>query len=180
MNSKKEIRIPLSKFKLILLILGSIAFVATSAFILLNPNADLGRRYPPFVLKIVSIIGVLFFGATGIIGIRKLFQNTPGLILNEKGISDESSGVSIGLIKKEDIIAVRKHQVMSTKFLLIDVKNPEAYIELGKNAATKKLLKMNFNQYGTPISINSNALKIKFDELEKLIHDYIQEKGQQV
>ena len=58
---------------------------------------------------------------------------------------------------------------MSTKFLLIDITNPEKYIGKAKNGMQAKLMKANINMYETPLSITSNTLKYNFGELEKLI-----------
>ena len=58
---------------------------------------------------------------------------------------------------------------MSTKFLLIDIVNPEKYIGKAKNGIQAKLMKANMNMYETPLSITSTTLKYDFGELEKLI-----------
>ena len=58
---------------------------------------------------------------------------------------------------------------MSTKFLLIDIVNPEKYIGKAKNRIQAKLMKVNLNMYETPLSITSNTLKYDFGELEELI-----------
>lgn len=171
MNSTKEISIPLSKSKIVLMLLASLAFVVTGAFFVMKPQ--LFDRYPTIIVQIIGVVAILFFGAAGIIGFKKLFQTKPGLIINDAGIIDASSGVSLGMIKKDDIIGIRKAEVMSTKFLLIDIHNPESYIDKAPNTAAKKLLKINHNTYGTPLSINSNALKIKFAELEKILTEYV-------
>ncbi len=60
-------------------------------------------------------------------------------------------------------------QVVSTKFLLIYVVDPEKYIEKAGGGAKAKLMRSNMEMYGTPLSITSNALKYNFDALEQLI-----------
>jgi len=58
---------------------------------------------------------------------------------------------------------------MSTKFLLIDVSNPEKFIQ--KSSSLKAwLMKTNLKMYRTPLSITSNSLNYNFDNLEKLLH----------
>ncbi len=173
MSTPKEIIIPISKAKSILLVLAAIAFVVIGIFFILKPELFEHRNYPPIFLRIVGAISILFFGAAGIVGLKKIFQKAPGLILNESGIIDSSSGVSLGLIKKQDIIGINKVKIASTKILLIEVSNPEEYVAKAPNAAVKKLLKMNQQQYGTPLSINSTTLKIKFEELEKMLMEYV-------
>ena len=58
---------------------------------------------------------------------------------------------------------------MSTKFLLINVTDPEKYIGKAKSGMKAKLMRSNMKMYGTPLSITSNTLKYDFGELEQLI-----------
>ena len=170
MNNRIEI--PLSKKKIALLLLGSIAFVAGGIWIATNPERfipNIFRITDPEIIRIGGIVGILFFGATGIYGIKKLFDKKVGLIIDSDGITDNSNASGIGLIEWNDITEIRTKQVMSTKFLLIDISNPEKYIGKAKNGMQAKLMKANINMYETPLSITSNTLKFDFGELEKLI-----------
>jgi len=162
-----KIEIPISKTKVILMVLGSLLFVCAGFWIVLT-IADQQSRYNSVFLKIVGMIAVLFFGTTGVFSLKKIFDNKPGLIIDEKGIIDHSGGVSIGLIEWVDITGVRTVQVMSTKFLLIDTINPDKYYEKASRFK-RRMMKYNMNMYGTPLSIASNTLKYNFDELVKLI-----------
>ena len=170
MNNKIEI--PLSKKKIILLLLAAIAFVAGGIWIATNPERfipNIFRITNSEIIRIGGIVGILFFGAAGIYGIKKLFDKKVGLIIDSNGITDNSNASSIGLIEWNDISDIRTKQVMSTKFLLIDIVNPEKYIGKAKNGIQARLMKANMNMYETPLSITSNTLKYDFGELEKLI-----------
>ena len=123
------------------------------------------------LIRFIGIIAVLFFGFVFITLIRKvLFDKNLGIIINEKGIFDNSSFVAVGLIKWEDIISIKKSNVGKTSFLLIDVKNPENYIKTSSKIKSN-LLKANYRSYGTPISISSNFINCDFDQLEEYILD---------
>jgi hypothetical protein len=163
-----KIEIPLSKSKIALMALGSIAFVA-AGFLFIFYLADHQTRFDPLIIKIVGAIAIIFFGATGISSFKKLFDNKSGLIVDENGIIDNSSGVSIGLIEWKDISGIRTKQVMSTKFLLIDTIDPEKYIQKA-NKFKGRIMRSNLYMYGTPLSIASNALKYNFNDLDKLLH----------
>jgi hypothetical protein len=167
-----RIEIPLSKKKIVLLLLGAIAFVAGGIWIASNPERfipNIFRITNPEIIRISGIVGILFFGAAGIYGIKKLFDKKVGLIIDSNGITDNSNASSIGLIEWNDISDIRTKQVMSTKFLLIDIVNPEKYIGKAKNGIQARLMKANMNMYETPLSITSNTLNYDFGELEKLI-----------
>ncbi|WP_431160940.1 STM3941 family protein [Flagellimonas beolgyonensis] len=180
MNNRIEI--PLSKKKIALLLLGSIAFVVCGIWIATNPERfipNIFRITDPEIIRIGGIVGILFFGATGIYGIKKLSDNKVGLIIDSDGITDNTNALSIGLIEWNDITEIRTKQVMYTKFLLIDITNPEKYIGKAKNGMQAKLMKANMNMYETPLSITSNTLKYDFGELEKLIQTEFKRKKTQ-
>lgn len=163
-----KIEIPLSKTKITLMILGSALFVIAGVLIFfLGPEKQ--TYFKAFWMKITGVASVLFFGTTGIVGLRKLFDKKAGLILDEQGIVDNSSGVSVGLIYWNDVTDIKVEQVMSTRFLLIFLANPEKYFE-NANVFKRKMMKANIKMYGTPISISSNALAYNFDELSKTIN----------
>lgn len=167
---KDNIEIPLSRIKLVLIILGCAMFLALSVFILLNAeNMQTRKAENPFIMRAIAVIAILFFGAILISVFKKLFQNRMGMIISDKGIWDNSNGVSIGLIEWEDIQNIRKSQVMLTKFLLIDVKNPEKYLNNASSKFKASIMRRNMQTYGTPISISSGGLKWGFRKIESTI-----------
>jgi len=64
----------LSKTKLQFGIGGSILFVALGLY-LFTTIANQQTRFDPTLVKVVGIANILFFGATGIYGIKKMFDN---------------------------------------------------------------------------------------------------------
>ncbi len=153
---------------------GSILFVVLGA--LLYMNADSFQEHStsllrdPILLRVIGIFSILLFMATGIFSFKKMFDNELGLVIDAEGITDNSSGVSVGLIEWKDITNIISQQIMTTKFLLIEVKDPEKYIAKAKNGITAKIMRANLKSYGTPLSISSNTLKYKFKKLEELIY----------
>ncbi len=164
-----KIEIPLSKTKLLFGIGGSILFVVLG-FYLITTMADQQTRFNQTMVKGVGIASILFFGSTGIYGIKKMFDKTIGLTIDKNGIFDNTNASSVGLIKWSDITEIKTEQVASTKFLLIYTANPDFYLEKVKGFK-RKLMEGNNRMYGTPLSITSNTLKYNFNDLEKLIND---------
>lgn len=173
MESSK-IEIPLSKGKMIFLILGCLLFVFLGVAMFLNAEGMQTRRINnPLIIRIISIIGVLFFGFICISVVKKIIKNESGFIINHLGIWDNSSGVSVGMIKWSDVIGIRKAKASGTNFILIDVNNPDFYINNIKGSIKKQAMKANMRKYNTPISISTAGLKISFKNLEELIeHEY--------
>jgi hypothetical protein len=170
-----KIEIPLSKTKLLLGIGGSILFVVLGLYFI-TTMADQQTRFNPTIVKGVGVTSILFFGATGVYGIKKMFDKKIGLTIDESGIFDNTNASSVGLIKWTDITAIKTEQVASTKSLLIYTSNPDFYLDKVKGFK-KKLMEGNNRMYGTPLSITSNTLKYNFNDLEKLINDRLD--GQQ-
>lgn len=174
----KSIEIPLSKNKLTLQIIGSLAFVIGGIWLFTQANdfQDMPIQFlaNPIVIKTVGIISILFFGATGIYGLQKTFDNKMVLIIDENGITDNTNATSIGLIEWADIMDIKTYQVMSTKSLLIKVNNPEKYIVRSKNRIQTNIMKTNMKMVGTPLSITATTLHYKFDDLEKIVQSEFQ------
>ncbi|MBI1306441.1 MAG: hypothetical protein GC181_07495 [Bacteroidetes bacterium] len=163
------IEIQLSKGKILLTIIGSIAFVCGGIWMW---NLTSGAQDPGSIFyKIVGVVSVLFFGSTGIYGLLKLFDFKPGLVINKDGLLDNSSALSGQLIKWIDITGFEIGNVQKTRFLLIYVSNPDYYVN---QASRYKQKWMNASQkmFGTPLSISSTALKCNFDELVEMIRIY--------
>ena len=176
MTKEEQIEIPLSKIKMILTFLGSLMFVGIGIWFLTNPPKSNHLLFGnQTVIFITGIASVIFFGLVAITIFRKFSDKKAGLTINRQGIVDNSSGVSAGLIPWADIQEIKISQVMSQKFLMFIVRNPEDYLEKVKNPLKRNAMKMNYKTYGSPISISSNALQTNFDDLHKLLIDKMNE-----
>ncbi|KAF2341662.1 STM3941 family protein [Flavobacterium tistrianum] len=154
----------------------ALAFVASAIFVALGIQFILNsQQYISPVCRSVELIKITGFASLSFCGMCliyiffKIFDTKPGLIINDKGINDNSHYCSVGLIAWSEIKDIRTRQIKSTKFLLIDVSNPKEFIE--KSSRLKGfLMKANLRIYGTPLSITSNSLNYNFEDLEKLLH----------
>jgi len=170
-----KIEIPLSKTKILLLLLVGFIFVIIGTHSIITPDEYISPvMRNPELIRIGGIAGILFFGSGSIYAIWKLFDNKVGLSVDEDGIYDNTNASSVGLIKWTDITEIKTEQVASTKFLLIYIKNPNDYISKIKGYK-RKLLEMSNRMYGTPLSISNNSLKYDFNDLESLINERFSE-----
>ena len=161
-------KIQVSKTKTFLLILVSLAFVCVSIW--LFSIADEQIRRPPIVLKLISIISVCFFGFGFIAGFKKLFDKRPGLIIDDNGIQDNSSISTGRFISWSNITGFKTIKIKSTSILLIYINNAEDIINI-ESKWKQKIMRYSEKTYGTPLSISSGTLQIKFHELEILLLD---------
>jgi hypothetical protein len=160
-----EIEVPRSKTKTIVVLIGAAGFIVAGGAMVFVPetfgNAMLSR--------LIGIVGISFFGVCGIYAVRKLFDRTPGLIIHKNGITDNSAASSVGFIDWKDIKEISTWEVASTRFLVLNTNVPSKYIDRAENAVTQKLMKANYKMCGSPITIAATSLKIKFDDLKKLV-----------
>lgn len=169
---QERIEIKISKEKGILTFLGAIAFVATSIWLIVyadsHETVDIGiLELDPVI--VIGYVGLIFFGLAGLYILYKLFDKKPGLIIDKEGIYDNSSAAAGHLIKWERITGLRVEQVMSTKFILIDIENPEQFMD-GVSGIKRKLMWSTYKMYGTPTSISSSTLSCDFDDLFQIIN----------
>ena len=168
--STERIEIPLNKSKLVMMLVGSLAFIAIGCWFVINPpeikNAFWGN---PTRLAVLGYAAIVFFGIVAFVLIRKLPDNKPGLIIDETGLTDNSGGLSAGHINWSDIEDVSVMEIQRQRMIMIHVRNPQEYIERQRNLFKRKGMQMNHKMYGTPISISANGLKTSFDELMDLL-----------
>jgi hypothetical protein len=176
MTKEVQIEIPLSKSKMTRTFLGSLMFVGLGLWFLINPPKSNHWLFGnPTIIFIIGLAAVIFFGLAAVTIFRKFSDKKPGLIISKKGITDNSSGVSAGLIPWTDIQEVKISQVMNQKFLMFNVRNPQDYFDKVTNPLKRNAMKMNYKTYGSPISISSNSLQTNFDDLYKLLNEKMNE-----
>ena len=169
-----EIKIPLSKFKLVLLLLASLVFVAGGVLFIINPSTytDSGiNHHPKTEISVVGYACVIFFGMGVVVFIIKLFDNKPGLLVDKNGvmINPGSGSFSSSFVNWSDIDRFGIIDISRTKLIAIYLKNPEKFIESQTNSFKRKLASFSYKNYGTPISITTSSLKCNTDELFKLL-----------
>lgn len=165
-----NIEIPLSRTKLVLLLIGALLFFFLGIWFIIDAEQFITNRFQyPQIIVIIGVIATIFFGLCLLFILKKLFDSKPGILIDQKGITDYSSATSIGVIEWTDIMEIRTVQIVSTKILILKTDKPDKYIEKAKNRLSKRAMQANYNMYGSPLTITSSALKIAHRDLEELI-----------
>jgi hypothetical protein len=167
-NAPEQIEIPLSKKKLILSLVGSIAFVAIGLWLIIN-HQEFGDN--PTLVFVVGLASVLFFGLCSVYIARKLPDNKPGLIIDNIALTDNSSAVPAGQILWSDIEDISVIRIHTQKLIKLQVKNPQKYINKQTSWLKRKIMQMNLSMFGTPIIISSVSLQVKFNDLLKILYE---------
>lgn len=172
MPTIQRTEIPINKKKQIGLLFSCLIFVAIGVMMFfVEPSSGRHLLNIPAIRYGVAVVSILFFGFAALILLKQLKENRPGLILDERGITDSSSSMAARLILWSDIQKFTEASVMNQKFLIIVVNNPNDYIDQQSNALKKRGLKYNLNNFGSPIAIAANTLKIKLPQLKALLEE---------
>ncbi|MCX7343521.1 MAG: hypothetical protein NT128_05205 [Proteobacteria bacterium] len=115
------------------------------------------------------MLSILFSGSAAFFILKKLCDNSPGLIITEEGVTDNSSATSVGFIPWEDVIKIEEIKISHQKFINLVLRDPQTYIDKQKSAFKRRAMKMNYNMCGTPVSISANSLKCSYKELKAML-----------
>jgi len=171
MNS---IEIPFSKWKLLLAVVASTLFVVLGVFLLFSWSEEAGSSNP-MAKKIIGGVLIVFFGAVSAVGFVKMLSKKCALLINDEGILDNTTASSFGLIKWENITGFKIEEMMSRKYLVIQVNNGEEMIEKSKGML-RKTMKMNFSMYLTPYAIPSTVVNYKLIDLVDILEKQLEER----
>ncbi len=177
MKTINQIQIPLSKLKIVLMLIGALAFVLLGLWCVLEPASfTTSYRTSTTKITIAGYASIIFFGICAAFLIHKLFDTKPGMIIDDKGLIDNSSGSASGYIFWNDIENISVMEIRRQKLILLHIKNPQDYISRQKSLFKRKNMALCNKMYGTPLSITANGLKITFDTLLTIIKPKFQEK----
>ena len=143
-NSPQKTVIPQSKVKLLLALLGCLAFVYMG-YELYNINEPSKHNTP--MVKFWAVVGILFFGAGALKATLMFFRKNAVMTIDKGGITDNTSARKIGPIEWKDITGISVRKEHSIKFLVL---------------ATN----------GLSVSLHAILLKCTFKELEKTVRSY--------
>jgi len=180
MTENNTTEIALYKNKLIKLLIFSTLYLIGGLWMVSKDPQTSNSFFNNPIVKAIAAYGSTIMGGIGIYFFsRKLFDNQPGFILSDKGITDNSSIFKFGLIPWSDILEVYEQSVQASitskqYFLTIRLADPEKYISKETNGFKRYLLKINFKSYGSPVHISTNGLKAKHQDLLKLVNDYFE------
>lgn len=164
------IEIKHNKTKLILLITGSLIFIAGGVWLLMHtPVPNIPLLNSPVFVKIAGVASILFFGLCFTVMIKKIRDKNPAIVISDKGIFDNVSGVSAGNILWKDIKEIKSINTFNQRCLMVIVNNPEYYINKQPNVLKRKSMEINYRNFGSPISISANNLDCNFDDLKNIL-----------
>lgn len=169
-KSEYPIEIPSNKQKIILFIIGALVFIAAGIWIVSEPETFKNERFSNTTfIAIIGILAIILSGLALFFFSRKMFESTPAIIIDQTGITDNTSMISIGHILWEDMKEIIVKKVGAQERLVVIVNNPEKYIDRYTKAFYKNAAKYNYQNYGSPVIIQANLLNYDLDELKNIL-----------
>jgi uncharacterized protein YneF (UPF0154 family) len=166
MSPTATLSIPLSKKKIIKMIVISLVFTCIGCWMLIaQPQSSNVILNSPFIKYPSAVLSVLMGILGGYFFFQKLQDNRPALILAPDGITDNSSAISAGFIPWSDITEVTSIKVSGQKMVVIQVHNPEDYIQRQASTFKQRIMRTNYTRFGTCIAFSPSTIDIKFEDL---------------
>ncbi|HBX63438.1 MAG TPA: hypothetical protein DEG63_10245 [Flavobacteriaceae bacterium] len=167
MENKTEhiIRLYSNKKKTLLMLIGSLLFVAGGIFFVMHPESFDGE---PLITRMIGILCILFFGFAAIVFVRYLISNRLLLEITDQGL--HIGDIHKTFIEWQDISGFKEIAIYSTPIIIILIKNSKAVIDDEPNMIKKKMMQFNMN-YGSPYNLNSGNMAIRHKELFRLLNE---------
>lgn len=158
-----ELVIPPSRLKLLGTLLGALGFVALGLLLMFVDMRE------GLLAKLIGLVCVAFFGAVALSALKHLLSLGPAIVINAKGIVDNSSGVSVGFIAWDEIAEVREYTFQNQTFLGITLK--DAATVIARQPRWKRTaIRANLKLGAAPVNIPQSVLGVKVSDLARQIN----------
>lgn len=153
-----ELRIPASRLKLVGTLAGALAFVGLGVLMMITES-----RHGLFA-KLIGLVCVGFFGAVAVSVLKHLLTLGSAVIINAKGIVDNSSGVSVGFIAWDEIAEIREYTVQNQTFLGIELKDVNKVLAR-QPKWKRRVIRANLKLGAAPVNIPQSVLGVTVSDL---------------
>jgi hypothetical protein len=167
----QQVAIAFNKKKILPHLLGALVFAVLGTGMMALSLQAKNQLLVQVVFFTVGLAGLLFFGLIAVMHLMKMAKNKPALIITDEGLFDNSSGLSTGLIKWQDIKKLNFTRTGNQASLVIMLKKTDKYIERESNFLKKASMRINNKMSGSPVHIPLSYLDIDWPALSELIAD---------
>ncbi len=175
MNYKSpELKLYTSKKKSFLLLIGSLLFVVWGIYAIITAD-ELPYRNSPLFTKTIGLLSVSFFSLGIYASIKQLFSKQLVLVVGKNGVNVNPSKSSTDYIEWKNLRFFTELKIARQKFIIVNVDNPEYWIEKEKNKVRKRLMKFNLKNYGSPFNLSANLTQLSHSELMKVLNEKFEE-----
>lgn len=122
------------------------------------------------LIMLAFAVNALLFGSGAFVLFRQARQREDGLRVDTEGIHDQTTRQHRH-IPWEEVEGIRSVHVSGTPFVMIDVHDPQRFIAGSGGLIQRRNLRANQKRYGTPIAIQTSNLKLKHEEIVRLLEN---------
>jgi len=168
-NADNRIVIPSDMTKIVLAMVGVIIFTCVGVWLV-----SIGRV--PVLSVIIAIPGFLFLDVACFVifcGIIRcmLLGKTPGLIIDDSGITNITIFSLTWFVPWEDIVDIKVFSGTKSALIVIIVNNLKNYLPKHKNPIIRQFAIMNYNMTDSSVTISTTTLKCKHNVLENILSE---------
>ena len=123
----------------------------------------MGEDNEPFIV-IIDVLCTVIFGLCLVYYVARIKNKKPSLIVNDEGITDQSSYIEAGVIRWEEVKNIEIYSLMNQRMIGIKLYHPEEF--MSKQRGFKKMLmRANQGMVDTPINIAESGLPMSLDKV---------------
>lgn len=147
------------------------AFFGAGAFAL-SHISKLGEGHFVFFLLGLFLFLITFFCLMSYYHLTK--EKFIAIYISEEGVNDTSTGNRMGNILWKDVEKIKVMDDISNlkyKYIVLQVVNPNEYIDREPSRSKKRSLELKHQYYGSPICFSNRALDCSFEELKQAVFE---------
>ncbi len=126
--------------------------------------------------RVFAAVGIVFCSLTALFAGRRLFDRTPGLVLDAEGLVDHSNALGAGRVRWDEIREIRVTRSGAQRFLTVVVDDPRKFIDRGSRLR-RKATEANHRKAGSPVNVTARTLGIAFEDLVEKTSEYYRRYG---
>lgn len=166
--------IPFRKSKNTTLYIAGALMAIAGLFLIFDPPAT---SHPvlsnPMFLGFIA--GLLFLGTWKSVSTARSRNKSIGMRVDAQGIEDFASKMNKGVLAWDKVSKLEIKEVVSSKFIVVYLRDPQAYIESQDDDWRKRQLRTRLRDYGSPYCVSTNSLQTNTKALFDLLESYIQD-----
>ena len=124
-----------------------------------------------FVLSL-GLAAVVVGALAALAIIRMLFANAPGLVLDDRGITDNSTIFPAGFVPWSNVSGLEPARVGRVAIIYVMLRDPKQYIA-SRGALMRAVLRATSRLYASPVAIRPSTLQVRPQELVPLMNRYL-------
>ncbi|MFB9329284.1 STM3941 family protein [Paenibacillus aurantiacus] len=120
------------------------------------------------LIRLFGLLCVLFFGGCFIYLAYRMFNRQPSLLIDDEGVTDNSSYVGGGRLAWQDIVSIQLYDFMGQRMIGLTLRDPRALYDR-QGRFKRLLLKANKGLVHAQVNIPQSALAIPLEQVYDML-----------